>query len=71
MIHDHALDDRRRPLAVLASAWTALRRLPATDPGLWLARSGLLETAPPLGVVLLHHLPGLLDRAGAGGLGGG
>jgi len=71
MIHDHILALGRRPLALLAAARTALRRLPATDPWLRLVGSFAFETAPPLGVVLLHHLPGLLDRAGKGGLPGG
>lgn len=71
MIHDHVLTLGRRSLALLAAARTALRRLPATDPWLRLVRPGEIETAPPLCVVLLHHLPGLMDRAGKGGLPGG
>ena len=63
----------------LASALRALRRLSAADAWLWLVRAaapggfaakvikaGSLasEPAAPLGVVLLHHLSGLLLAAG-------
>lgn len=56
----------RRPAAGMASAWNALCGLPAADPWLWLVRSGAIETAPALGLVLLDGLPGLLGAFGAG-----
>ena len=62
---------RRHPSPPLASAWCALCRLPAAEPWLWLVRSGALETAPTLGLVLLHELPGLLFALGKGALGHG
>lgn len=52
--------------AALASEWNALRCLPATPEGIWLARSGALEAAPVLGLVLLDGLPELLDALGVG-----
>ena len=57
--------------APLASAWDALRRLPLSDPWLWLVRPGAIEAAAPLGLVLLDRLPRLLDTLGAGALGHG
>lgn len=57
--------------APLASAWDALRRLPLSDPWLWLVRPGAIEAAAPLGLVLLDRLPRLLDALGAGALGHG
>lgn len=50
----------------LASAWGALCGLPATPAWIWLARSGALEAAPALCLVLLDRLPRLLDTLGAG-----
>jgi len=82
MTHDRLHPDHGRgPATALASAWDALRRLPATHPWLWLVRSGpadgfaakVLETcayaygtAPALGLVLLDVLPGFLDAFGSG-----
>ncbi len=57
--------------APLASAWDALRRLPLSNPWLWLVRPGAIEAAAPLGLVLLDRLPRLLDALGAGALGHG
>ena len=50
----------------LASAWNALCCLPATHAWFWLARSGPVDAAPAIGLVLLDALPGLLDAFGAG-----
>lgn len=50
----------------LASAWNALCCLPATHTWFWLARSGPVEAAPAIGLVLLDALPRLLDAFGAG-----
>ena len=76
----------RGPAAALASAWIALRCLPATQPWLWLVRSGAPGgfaatifgmcvyahgAAPPIGLVLLDALPRLLDAFGAGACGHG
>lgn len=61
----------RGPSAALASAWNALCCLPATHPWLWLVRSGAIELAASLGLVLLDGMPGLLDALGAGALGHG
>lgn len=55
-----------RSVAALASRWNALCCLPATQPWLWLVRSGPVESAPALGPVLLDTLPVLLDALGAG-----
>jgi hypothetical protein len=69
----------QRSAYLLASALCALRDLPAADAWLWLVRAaapgglaakiiktGALapEPAAPLGVVLLHHLSGLLLATG-------
>ena len=59
------------PSAPLASAWDTLRRLPLSDPWLWLVRPGAIEAAAPLGLVLLDRLPRLLDALGTGALGHG
>ena len=56
----------RHPAAALASAWNAVCCLPATQPWIWLVRSGQVEAAPPIGLVLLDALPVLLDALGAG-----
>ena len=58
-------DHGRGPAASLASAWNTLCCLPATQPWLWLVRSGAVEAAPAFGLVLLDVLPGLLDAFGA------
>ena len=81
MTHDlHHPHHGRGTSAALESAWNALCCLPATQPWLWLVRSGaaggftakILETcayahgaAPAIGLVLLDVLPGLLDAFGA------
>jgi hypothetical protein len=69
----------RRAVHLLASALRALRGVSAADARLWLVRAaapggfaakiikaGALapEPAAPLGVVLLHHLSGLLLATG-------
>ncbi|WP_157041409.1 hypothetical protein [Roseobacter sp. MED193] len=56
----------RRPATSLASAWKALCCLPATHAWFWLARSGPVEAAPAIGLVLLDALPRLVDAFGAG-----
>ena len=56
----------RGSAASLASAWHALCCLPANHAWFWLARSGPIETAPAIGLVLLDALPRLLDAFGAG-----
>ena len=56
----------RGPAASLATAWNALCCLPATHTWFWLARSGPVEAAPAIGLVLLDALPRLLDALGAG-----
>ncbi len=56
----------RGPAASLASAWNALCCLPATHAWFWLARSGPVEAAPAIGLVLLDALPRLVDAFGAG-----
>ena len=61
----------RGPAAALASAWNALCCLPSTQPWFWLVRSGAVEAAPPIGLVLLDVLPSLLDAFGAGAFGHG
>ena len=61
----------RGPAAALASAWNTLCCLSATQPWLWLVRSGALEAAPAIGLVLLDALPRLLDAFGAGACGHG
>lgn len=67
MTHDQTNPhDCRGSAASLASAWNALCRLPTTHAWFWLARSGLVETTPAVGLVLLDALPGLLDAFGAG-----
>ena len=59
------------PASALASAWQALCSLLATHPWLWLVRSGSLEAAPAVGVVLPDALPNLLDALGAAAVGHG
>ena len=61
----------RGTAASLASAWNALCCLPATHAWFWLARSGPVEAAPAIGLVLLDALPRLLDAFGAGACGHG
>ncbi|MEC3862369.1 hypothetical protein VK792_13830 [Mesobacterium sp. TK19101] len=63
---DGEIPDNNGPTTPVASAWNALCCLPATHTWLWLARSGPVETAPAIGLVLLDALPGLLDAIGAG-----
>jgi len=87
MTHDNFHPPHGRgPATALASAWNALCCLPATQPWLWLVRSGapggfaatIIEmcayahgAAPPIGLVLLDVLPRLLDALGAGACGHG
>ena len=67
MTHDHTNTYHGRgPAASLATAWNALCCLPATHTWFWLARSGPVEAAPAIGLVLLDALPRLLDALGAG-----
>jgi len=56
----------RGTAASLASAWNALCCLPATHAWFWLARSGPVEAAPAIGLVLLDALPKLLVAIGSG-----
>jgi len=56
----------RGTAASLASAWNALCCLPATHAWFWLARSGPIEAAPAIGLVLLDALPRFVDAFGAG-----
>ncbi len=74
-----------RSASGVASAWNALRRLPAADPWFWLVRSstpgGGSKTGqsgafapwptPAIGLVLLDGLPRLLGAFGAGVIGHG
>ena len=53
-------DDATRTRAPLA-----LRRLSSASVLLWLVRPDLGQAATPLGFVLLHHLPGVVDALGA------
>jgi len=55
----------------LASARQALRDLPPTNPGLWLDQSLCVKAETPIGLVLLHELPGLLVAEGEGAIGHG
>ena len=54
-----------RAAAALASAWASLCGLPATGTWVWLVRSGALEAAAPISVVLLDALSGFLGAFGA------
>ena len=54
--HDHA-PRARAPLA--------LRRLSAVGARLRLVRPDIVEAAAALGLLLLHHLPGLVGALGA------
>ena len=71
MIHVSSIRNCLRPSAPMASAWETLCRLSVSGPWLWLVRSGALETAPALGLVLLDGLPRLLDALGPGAIGHG
>ena len=67
MTHDSQHPNVRRSAPdALASAWNALCCLLTTHPWLWLARSGVVEATPALGLVLLDVLPKLLVALGAG-----
>lgn len=48
-----------------AGASLALRRVQAARARLWLVRPDLGEAAAALGLLLLHHLPGLVGALGA------
>ncbi len=65
MRHDQ-LPNNYRPATPLASAWQTLCSLPATHPWFWLARSGALETAAPVLLVLFDGLSGFLGGSGPG-----
>lgn len=82
----NARHDRHRSSSPPASVWSALCRLSAAEPWLWLVRSGapgsfaakLIEAgtfapgaAPAIGLVLLDGLPRLLGALGAGAAGHG
>ncbi len=54
--HDHAPRTR---------AALALRRLPAAGARLRLVRPDIAEAVAALGLLLLHHLPGLVGALGA------
>lgn len=71
MTHGSAIRERDRAPAPLVSAWRGLCRLPTSGPWVWLVRSSAFETAPALGLVLLHELPRLLVALGEGALGHG
>jgi len=68
LLHPH---HGRGPAAAMASAWNTLCCLSATQPWLWLVRSGAVEAAAPLGLVLLDVLPRLLGVFGAEAFGHG
>ncbi len=53
------------------AARSALCRVPAAEPWLWLVRSGAVETVPAASLVLLDALPRLLGAFGAGAAGHG
>ncbi len=57
-------DVRASATEALASAWRALRGLPATDPWFWLVRPGAVKAAAPVGLVLLDGVPRLLVALG-------
>ncbi len=61
-IHNH---DGRGPAAALASAWKVVRRVSATDPRLWLARSAATAVAWSICLVLLDPLSAVLWAKGA------
>ncbi len=48
-----------------ARASLTLRRLPTAGARLWLVRPDLGEAAAALGLLLLHHLPGVVGALGA------
>lgn len=67
MTHDHTNSYHGRGTATsLASTWNALCCLPTNHAWFWLARSGPVDTAPAIGLVLLDALPRLLDPFGTG-----
>lgn len=67
MSHERNISSR----APLASARQTLRRLPKTDPRLWLVQPSCAEAQAPIGLVLLHELPRLLVALGDGAVGHG
>ncbi len=72
MTYELQLHLGRRAAAALASALSALRRLPFSGPWLRLVGCAPLETAAPAAcLVLLDVLPGALVAIGAGVLGHG
>jgi len=54
----------RRSVHFLASALRALRGMSAASAWFWLVQAAACEPAAPLGVVLFHHLSGLLLATG-------
>ncbi len=67
MSHERDISSR----APLASARKTLRRLPPTNPRLWLDQSLCAKANAPICLVLLHELPGLLVAFGEGAPGHG
>ena len=69
MTHDSPHSNVRRSAPdALASAISALRRLPFSGAWLRLVGSGAIESTPAIGLVLLDALPKLLVALGAGGI---
>ena len=67
MSHERDISSR----TPVASARKTLRRLPKTDPRLWLVQPSYAKAKAPIGLVLLHELPGLLVAFGEGASGHG
>ena len=67
MSHERAITSR----TPLASARKTLRRLPTTDPRLWLVQPSCAKAKAPIDLVLLHELSGLLVTFGKGASGHG
>ena len=67
MSHERKIASR----APLASARQTLRRLPTTNPRLWLVQPPCTEAEKPICLVLLHELPGVLVAIGKGAAGHG
>ena len=67
MSHDNRhFHVRKSAPDALASAISALRRLPFSDAWLRLVGSGAVEATPAIGLVLLDVVPKLLVALGAG-----
>lgn len=67
MSHERNISSR----TPLASARQALWDLPPTYPGLWVDQSLCAKAETPIGLVLLHELPGLLVAFSEGATGHG